>query len=273
MTPSTRTVEPGQRIQVIFTDWQALSATLSICGNQAGNGSSDCNMVESTGVRLRHGGDESLVHDMVVVTPPADCPCVIRAVGNDTAEVALATIDLVGHPVGAVTATDPDRAIVGVAFAAERDGSGPFGGLRSMLGGATEYTVTVEVQNLVAEPLSNLSVHGRAFRGDDTAAEFDLEPGPVGPGQTWTGQVDVALPAPVAGTYQWEVVASGAGPVAVATSSTRSVPWLLIGLVAVLAGVLVMMLVRLGERVAARRRSARGAERSPVSGPAVADGS
>jgi hypothetical protein len=256
LTPSVRSVEPGQRVDVIFTGWTARYATLSVCGNLAKRGSADCNMVESTGVRLStSSGDDSFVHDMVVVAPPTDCPCVIRGVGGDNGEVGIAPIDLIGHPISDVVDPNLGQPVVAVDVSTTAVSDGALSSLRQSLGGPSAKEVTVSVRNLTTELLTDVAVHGTVTRSGDTVAEFDLATGEIGPGQTWTGTTEVELPAPAIGTYDWDVSASGAGPMVAASTTTRSIPWLLLLLVLVLVWDLAAVAVRRVQRRRARQQA------------------
>jgi hypothetical protein len=195
---------------------------------------------------------------MIVAVPPTDCPCVIRAVGGDNGEVAIAPVELLGHPVSAVVEPDLGQPVIDVALETEAEAVGFLSGIRRSLGGATTHDVTVTVRNLSQEPVSDVAVHGRVQRRGDSVAEFDLVPGEIGPGQTWTGSARVEVPAPVVGELDWNVIASGAGPVTEASTSTRAVPWLLVVLVLVLVADIVFLLVR----AVSRPRSLAGDTRS-----------
>jgi len=253
LTIAPRTVEAGQRIDVIFTDWKATTVLLSVCGNLAKRGSVDCNQVTSQGSKISGVGISQPVAAFVVNPPSATCPCVIRAVGVDSDESAVAPIEIVGHPVGPVV--DPSGGVlVEVGLEPRRADAGWFAALRSALGGPTDYDVAVTVRNISVETLTNAVVVGSV--GHDPAEDLDLfemVPGEIGAGQTWTGDAQVTLPSPAWGNYVWEAVASGAGPAVRAEESTRLVPGLLLVLVVVLVADLAFMLARWLRRRALRR--------------------
>jgi hypothetical protein len=246
-------VEAGQRVTVTFDGFEARSAMLSVCGNRAARGSGDCDMVESQGVRLRHM-DVVLTHDMTVTVPPFPCPCVIRAVGVETGEVAITPIDLVGHPVGEVVEPSLGQPLVDVGLSTAGASNGLVSWMRQSLGGPSPQLVTVSVRNRTTGVLSGAAVHGSVTRSGVSVAEFDLDTGEIGPGQTWTGTTEVELPAPAIGTYEWTATASGVGPVVTSETSTRSVPWLLILLVLMLVWDLTAMVVRRIQRRRAREK-------------------
>jgi hypothetical protein len=247
-------VEAGQRLTVTFDQFEARSATLSVCGNRAARGSGDCNMVESQGVRLRHM-DVVLTHDMTVTTPPFPCPCVIRAVGVETGEVAVAPIDLIGHPVGEAVDPNLGQPLIDVSLSTSVESNGLVSWLRQSLGGPSAQLATVSVKNLTTGAVSGAAVHGAVTRSGVSVAEFDLDTGEIGPGQTWTGTAEVELPAPAIGTYDWDISASGAGPVVAAGTTTRAVPWVLLLLVLVLVWDLTAVVVRRIQRRRAREKA------------------
>ena len=249
LTPSVRAVEPGQRVELIFTGWTARYATLSVCGNLAKRGSADCNMVESTGVRLKHLDEEAPCRAWSSCRRRPTARVCIRAVGGDNGEVAVAPINLIGHPISAVVDPNLGQPVIDVGLSTR--GGAPRAwllSLRGALGGASPQEATVTVTNLTTDLISNVAVHGTVQRRGSTLAEFDLQTGEIGPGQTWTGTAVVTLPAPTIGTYDWQVTASGAGPVMTAGTTSQSIPWLFVLLLLVFVAVVVAIAVRAADR-------------------------
>jgi hypothetical protein len=257
----------GEEVVVTLRGWPDRVVTLSVCGNLARRGSVDCNQVASQGVALNRDGSPTLT-GFAVPTPPTTCPCVIRASSTRQDAVAVAPIELHGVPVGPLvgTAADPP---VRVSLGARRATGGLIGSLRSALGGPTTYEVTVLVHNRSAETLTAVAVAGAATRGGDDVGALTLPaPGPLEPGATWEQVVRSTLPAPVVGTFGWEVTASGAGPAAHAELARGIRPvWLL-----VLGLVLVLDVGAIAWRWIGRRRRKRRARRALVPGQ-VADAS
>jgi len=248
ITPSTVTIEPGQRIEVTFDGWDARLATLMVCGNAARRGSGDCDQVHSQGVTLRGVGLSGDLASMVIYAPQLTCPCALRAIGVDTHETALVPIDIVGHPGGPVVDA-PGGTLIDMSVSAERADAGVSDAVRSWLGGPVAYDVTVEVVNLTLSRLDDVVVYGSAGRsGGKDVAGFAMKPGPIEGGRTWSGVVRVELPAPTIGAYDWHATASGAGPVVNASSSSKQVPWLLFVVIALLVGDLIFVVVRFLKR-------------------------
>jgi hypothetical protein len=257
LTLSETAVAPGAQITVIFTGFTGRLVTLSVCGNQAKRGSADCNMPASQGVRLYHVDDTPLTA-FVVSTPPGTCPCVIRA-SSDTGELAYAPIEIQGVATGAVVDPYTDDAPLEMSISARPAPDGILATVRSWLGGATPYEVHVTVRNASTEQFSAVKVNGAVGRDAETDIDsFELEPGAMGAGQSWTGTTTVEVAAPVIGSFDVRAVASGAGPVTEASVGSRAVPWLLIVLVLVLVADLVAVVVRWAGRHRARRLAAGG---------------
>jgi hypothetical protein len=249
----TGAAPPGERITVTFDGWEANSATLSVCGNRAARGSGDCDMVQSQGVRLRHT-DETMVHQMTVTAPPFPCPCVIRAVGVETGELAVVPFEVVGHPVGPVIEPSELGQAVDVQIDPVDQTDGFVGWLRASLGGPARYLVSVTVKNLTTETWENVDVAGAVGRSSvDQRASFAMEVPELGPSATWSGEVSVEVPPPAVGSYEWRATATGAGPSVTAEATTRHVPWLLLLLVVVLVADLVFIVARWLRRRAQRR--------------------
>lgn len=258
-------VSPGESVVVTLSGWQANVVTVSVCGNAAARGSGDCNMVASEGIGLQRDGPTSQ-RDFVVNAPPTTCPCVLRASSPSNDEVAVARIDLIGHPVGPIVGS-PARQPLEITVDAEKATRGIFGALRSNLGGPTPYEVTITVHNASAEPVPSPSLAGSAARrGDDDLVTLEIPPpGALAPGETWTHTVRVEVPAPVIGTVEWQVAVSGAGPAVAAEQSTRSLP---IGLI-LLVLVFVVDMVAIAVRRLTHHRQRAGRGQLPATAPSA----
>ena len=92
---------PGGNVTLTVDGFTSPYVTISICGNESRRGSADCNMAASVGVEVPQDGTP-LVLQVPVVAPTVDCPCVVRVVGRDSIEIALAPLFITGHPVGPV---------------------------------------------------------------------------------------------------------------------------------------------------------------------------
>jgi hypothetical protein len=252
VTVDRAAMRPGETVVVTLDGWQAEVITLSVCGNRAARGSSDCNMVASEGIRRNRDG--SLTHrDFAVSAPSTTCPCVLRASTTTNDEVAVAPIELLGHPTGPVVPPKGGPRL-DVTVRAARAPRGLVSRVRAALGGPTAYDVTVTVRNPTTLQIDHvaLAASARGGRGDVETIELP-EVGPLGPGRSWTRTVRSTVPAPVIGTFRWEVTASGAGRAVTARTEAGSLPIALIVLLLVLAADIAAIVWR---RTARRRSQA-----------------
>ncbi len=246
-------IGPGDRVVLTLDGFESRSVVISVCGNDARRGSADCNMPESEGLGIDRDR-ENTVSSVPVAVPPTPCPCLIRVSSATNDEVAVAAITLIGHPVAPVVGTPGVGEPLAVSVTAKAAPDGVLGWVRSSLGGATTYDVTVTVRNRSTETQDGVTLIGSAGRGaDDELVALDVsDPGSIEPGQTWTEVVRADLPAPVYGAAEWRVVATGAGPATTTTQRTSHQPLLLI----VVAFVFVVDLVVVVARFVRRRRTA-----------------
>lgn len=260
VSSSRASVEPGRSVVLTIDGFASPYVTISICGNEARRGSTDCNMAGSEGVEIP-GGDGPLVLEMPVAAPPADCPCVIRVVGSDTSEVAITPLVVTGHPVRPLV----DPAVIGelfdVSIRAREAPQGLVKAVRSALGGPTSYEVTLTVKNRSTTPLKQVKASGSAGRraADDSLVTLDFaDPELLGVGQTWQQTIVAVVPAPLFGSVEWRVAVSGAGPTVNSTSTTRHRPILLIVMILVVVFNVFLLILRW----VVRRRIVRQAKRS-----------
>jgi hypothetical protein len=250
-------VKPGEHVVLAMNGFTSTSVTISVCGNEDRRGSSDCNMAASQSVELRTDGTPT-VAEIPVEAPPVGCPCLIRVSSRLNDEVAIASFNLIGHPIDPVVGGPSlDDPLVAVSIGAHAAPHGPLGWIRADLGGSVPYQVTVTVRNITTEPLHHVTVFGSAGRNADdqmVTLSFD-NPAEILPGQTWKQIVAVKIPAPSLSKLQWQVVASRAGPWVTATTTTRHRPVLLLSLAMLLVLDLSFLLVC--KRM--RRRAAREA--------------
>ena len=252
------TASPGDRVRVSVEGFDAPYVTVSICGNQARHGSTDCDMVGSKGFELRPAGALTWT-ELVVTEPPAPCPCVIRVSTPLNDIVSAIPFVVEGHPIEELSGPTPDDPLVEVIVRPEPAAHGLMSWMRASLGGASEYDVTVSVRNLTTDTLRRVVLDGSVGRDQlDVTTSFDLKaPGVLGPGQTSTQTVQVRLPAPTVGSFVWRVTANGAGPSVTTYVNDRPVPWMLIVLVGFLLIDVVLLVMRW--RIARRARAAASA--------------
>jgi hypothetical protein len=193
--------------------------------------------------------------EMPVSAPPAPCPCIIRVSSQDNQEIAVAPVVLIGHPVAEIV--EPSEFVqplnVDIDAATTPDGFGD--GIRSSLGGPTEYEVTVRIQNVANYEVDGLRTTARynRLRYDDVdSIELD-GPDALAPGETWEQIIGVELPSLTLGDTEWRVDVSGTGPPVNAVDTTSQQPVLL-----VVVGILLLLdIAILVVRFAMRRRRRR----------------
>ncbi|MGK2948290.1 MAG: hypothetical protein ACSLFP_06935 [Acidimicrobiales bacterium] len=243
---------PGSPLLVTFEGFESPFVDIVLCGNLAYRGSTDCNMTAGVSKETLSGGRPKLV-ELIAHPPPTHCPCIGRATASSGDAFAVAPLVITGHPVDELVGV-PEGPLVQVEVEAMRADQGVWASLRSMLGGRTEFETTVAVRNNTTETLSRLALSGSVGHWtDDDAVVLDLEPpAALEPGQTWTEDVVAEVTAPSFGTYQFEVVASGAGASVTETAEVAHRPWLLYLFAVVLVVDLVVMVGRWFLRWAAR---------------------
>jgi hypothetical protein len=245
-------LNPGDRVIITLEGFDGSTVTVSVCGNAARRGSSDCNVTASQTVELEAGVTASRA-EVSIASPPTDCPCVLRVASRTNDQIAIAPITLIGHPVGPIVGgPDPNTPLVAIAINAEPKPHGLGGWIRANLGGRVPYEVTVTVKNLSTDTLTQVGLYGsvgRSVDGAQTSLALD-DPGSIAPGQTWQQVVFAEVPAPSFNSAHWQVVAARAGPMITQTLETRHRPILLM----LLAAMLVADIGFLAMRSRTRRR-------------------
>lgn len=240
----------------------------SVCGNAARRGSGDCNVRGTKTIQLDQTGAPSTI-DFIISVPPMPCPCLVRVAGDTNDEVAITEVRIFGHPSAPVVGSVAFQDSVEATIAAKADTGGFRGWLKSSLGGATEYEVTVSLHNRSTEAvqISGLDAWSGRSASDVTVSLQVDPPGRLEPGDTWRKVVNARLPAPVYGSATWQLEVTSEGqPTLVAKSTTSHLPGLLI----LLLVFLVVDLIALGVRVLARlkgRLEARPDRVDPANGP------
>jgi sortase A len=249
-------VAVGEQVRVTVAGFDALFVTISLCGNEARRGSSDCNLIASSSIEMRPAGEVTSLL-FTVAAPPAACPCAIRASSSFNDEVAVVPISLIGHPIEpTVGGPNLDEPLVAATITARAAPRGLFGWIKASLGGSVPYEVTVTAKNITAsETLRNVAVFASVAKSaQEEIATLALEdPGAIGPGQTWTQVVSTEVPAPSISKVQWQVIVSGAGPQVTSAITTRHRPVLLMLLLMVLVIAVWLLVVRTWLRRRARR--------------------
>ena len=239
-------VAPGDLLLATIDGFKAQTVTIATCGNQARRGSADCDMIDSKGVRIQDTGSPT-VTKVGVFAPPVGCPCVIRVSSQSNDEVVVVPITLIGHPIEPlVGGPSLDEPLVSMTLTAREKPRGLVDWARSSLGGQVTYEVTLTVKNLTTGPLRQVHLFGSVGRNakDELASLTLKDPGQIDAGQTWKQVLLADVPAPSLTTIQWQVVASRAGPLVTATSTTRHRPVLFMSLMMALVVDISLLAIR-----------------------------
>jgi sortase A len=245
VTPERTDYSVGDTLVVTIGGFSANGVTVSICGNEAQRGSTDCNMAESEGVAL-DGLDVTTIAQMPVAAPPVGCPCIVRVVSSDGSEIAVAPITVAGHPDEPVVGPPSVDHPITVTVFAESAAHGLIDRLRASLGGDAKYDVTVTVKNRSTVELRGLTLTGSVGHDSTEIAQtLDLVAvSQLAPGQTAQQAVHTELPGPAFGDALWQVSVSGAGASGTARDTTFERPLTLIILIVVLIVDIIVLLVR-----------------------------
>lgn len=248
----TSAARPGERVIVLVGGFDATFVTTQICGNSARRGSIDCDQIGSDSIETID--NDTRASWFTVGEPPVPCPCVLRTADTANREVALAPFTLLGHPIDLDLLDDeaiPNPFVVDIEV--QRADQGVVEDIKSSLGSATDYEVTVSVRNQWVQPIANMTVTVWASTRDSSRAITTVEvdaPSTLDSSKEWVQTVTATLPAIVRGDALWriEVTAPSVDRVEVATATNHR-PWLLY----VLIGALVVDLLILGVRFVLRR--------------------
>lgn len=263
-TPTLQTADGaydrGQTIEVEGEHWPSNTLlTVELCGNEAANGSVDCDARTSRTVATTREG--LLRAQLLATAPPASCPCVVHVFQPQGILDYAVRVRINGVPSAPVVQeTGPKRTLD--VTEARLTGSN---GIGAWFGAAPERSLELTIENTGDTPIDSAAVRaglGRASSPDQPIDIADLEP--LAPGASVTVTVPVKLAALSAGEY---VVA---GRIAGfedsdfrASTSTFPYGLVVVAIVAVIAIVLVV-----------RRRSGGDEEEGavPPAGAAGSDG-
>lgn len=242
---------PGERITVRVSGFDTEVVTVTVCGNEARRGSSDCNLPGSKAIGTA-GNPAPVESDLIVVLPPTTCPCVLRATSRDGTQVAVTPIGILGHPLGPVQGQPPVSDVVELDVSAEPVDGTTLDRIRRALGGPATYELTVEVTNTSGVTLRNLVLSGSVSTdGDEPTLIAIPKPEAIGPGDTYEVVVEHRLGALQIGETEWTATVGGAGDSVSASTTTSYDPRLLI--VAILLIAFLLLLIPLRHIVARHR--------------------
>jgi hypothetical protein len=261
------TTKPGAVVHLTISGFRSPTVNVSVCGNGGIRGSQDCEMALSHDVVVEASGETK--DDFPLAAPELPCPCVVRVASTDGVEVALAPIDIFGHPTGPlVHAGGGVGSDTGLTVTIEAHPM-PRGGKERVvyeLGGGAWFDVTVSVGNRSTANFTDLVVLATVGRAA-TNVQHDIEltnPGQLAPNHTWHQTVRVWVSGPDFGAVKWRLVVAHNGRTVTAVITTRHRPWLLVAVVAFFVVVLATLLIRASMRRRERRVSASGGREQSV---------
>ncbi len=262
------TASSGQQVQVIAVGLpHSKDAEVELCGDLDLTGSADCALDAATGGPTSPSGTLTML--LTVEVPPVPCPCVV-AVSVDGQAIAGATtaISVTGAPTGPLSRIAAPAADVQVVSLHVET---PFDG-KTLVGGAPRGTLVLRLRNdggaAAALPIATVEAGsgGGAATSLSTAAL-----GPLLPGETRTWTIPVSFPALDYGSIAVRVVIPLQGEHLVAVTHVADIPWVPIGvlaLVLLLAGRAVVRRIRRLRRRRRERASTVG-EATRLAGPPV----
>jgi len=254
LTSSSRTAEFGDQLSIRGEGWEPNSiVNISICGNDAGNGTSDCDIVNGRVIGVSNRG--TFGASLVVGQPPAPCPCVVRAESQTAPEVVSFDLEIKGAPVLSpdqqFQVPVPDRRLT--ISNARIDGRGPW---YSFLGGPARRDVVFTVENIGEVTVKNAAITLAIGKGPNPKGFVEApDLGVLLPGESRTYSVPVSLPVLAIGTYGVQGSIPGFTDPVRFRAETSQVPW---GLAALPLLILVQMSLiaarnRLRARIAGQR--------------------
>jgi hypothetical protein len=238
-------LSPGEQVDLTMDGFEADFVTMAFCGNEGRRGSVDCNMQASQAREINSDGSPTVAR-MTVAAPPSPCPCIVRVSSQDNREIAVVSITIVGHPIADVDGGSAADQPLAVDIRAVVAPGGLSDELRSSLGGATMYDVTVQVTNSGTFAVENVAVASTYTRTryDDVRTVDIPSAGRLDAGATWEQTVQVEVPSLTFGDVEWNATVSGFGPSVQATDTTSQLPVLLVLLGVILVADVFVLVVR-----------------------------
>ena len=225
------TASPGQQVQVIAAGLPpSKDAEVELCGDLDLTGSADCALDVATGGPTSPSG--TLTVPLTVEVPPVPCPCVV-AVSVDGQPIAGATtaVSVTGAPTGPLSPVAAPAADVRVVSLSVET---PFD-WKTLVGGAPRGTLVLRLRNdggaAAALPIATVE----AGAGGRAATSLSPAPlGPLSPGETRTWTIPLSFPALDYGGIAVRVVVPLPGEHLVAVTRVADIPWVPLGILALI---------------------------------------
>lgn len=250
LSPSVAAV--GDAVTVSLQGWPTGPTLVELCGNEARRGSVDCDVVGAGATTVAADGHGRI--QLVLGTPPAPCPCVVRVSSRVEALARTAPIDVPGLPAGAagieVPATGAPVRAVEVEELRVVDDAEP----AALFGAAATRRLELRIRNtgdVAVTPRLSVSVgDGDAPRAVEVPAVPEIPPG-----EAAAVRATFHLPALTFGRETVTGRIDGVDQPVRFVTSTATTPWGLLIAGALAAYLLLLRLVvAVVLRVRARRR-------------------
>ena len=191
------TYDRGQTIEVEGEHWPANTLlTVELCGNEAANGTVDCDARTSRTVATTRDG--LLRAQLLATAPPSPCPCVVHVFQPQGILDFAVRVGINGVPSAPVSQdTGPERSLE--VTSARLTGSN---GLAAWFGAGPERTLELTIENTGDTPIDTAAVRagwGRSSTPDQPIDIADLKP--LAPGKSVTVEVPVEMGALSVGRY------------------------------------------------------------------------
>jgi hypothetical protein len=259
--------KPGGSVEVTGRSWpDGVVVQVQVCGNEALNGSVDCDRAGAMTIGV--GSDGLFSIQLQVPTPPKPCPCVVLITSPDLIGTVLRLpIEVAGVPTAPPA---QDRSSIPV-FSITRLRITKEQPLAALFGASHERTLVMTVENLGGSTIEALPITiAEADHPDEVIAAREMTNLP--PGDRREVRIDFPVSALTFGSTALNVTVDQSGQALASTTSFSVFPW---ALLAVMVAVLLVGLVlwRMRRRRRQRRNELVEAIAEPESGaPADASG-
>jgi hypothetical protein len=213
---------PGESVEVTGTSWPDGSVVQAqLCGNEALNGSVDCDRANALTVGV--GSDGLFSIQLPVTEPPTPCPCVVLVTSPDLIGTVLRLpLEISGVPVAPPKhdqSTLPVFSLTNLRVAKHQP-------LSALFGAGHDRTVVMTVENLGATPIESLPITVTdADAPEEVIADGELKN--LEPGDSTEVRLDFPVRALAHGTTTLNVTVDQSGKALAATTSFSTFPWLL----------------------------------------------
>ncbi len=211
----------GDKTHVIGIGWPANAPIqVSTCGNNALNGSPDCN-TDSTQNTVSDGNG-NFQFDMQFGRPTKPCPCVLHTYSPNLNIATNFPIQLLDMPTAPPSKDSSSRIL---KLEVDASGAGP---IWSWLGFPAQRSLDATITNTGTLPVLNPPTFVYLGKGQDpTTLLVQPSVGSINPGESVRVEIPFELPALSFGSYTVKIDIPGTDAPASATTTTATYPWLL----------------------------------------------